>query len=401
MSVMKPLSFCKKRGERIRKYLAERELDALAVLESLNTKYVTGFQLDVAPWERPVTTLIPVDGEPVILLNELSVNHYKYGMEKDFFWIKDVRYYDEHPRMVKRRYYTREFPLLLSETLEEKGIWKGRIGVDTSLPQFEGWVKPHLPDLDVVNAGKILREMRLVKDEYELDLMRKSGEISDFAQIKMSEAIKLGKSHVEIGAEVAYAIAKEASKKYPKDVSIKPMAGFTGTGIEGAMPHGWCSPSGRVMEKGDTLLNGTGCRLNGYSVENERTWVMGKPTEKQKRFFEVMKEAQQAGVDMCVAGNKVSDIDAAALKVCEDAGFGDYVFHRTGHGMGLGGHEYWDDMPFNHLVMKPGMITSVEPALFVYGLGGFRHSDTVVIGKDKPEVLTTYSKELEDLIISV
>ena len=398
---MKPYDFCKKRAVRIREYLAERDLKALAVLESLNTIYVTGFQLDVAPWERPVTTLIPVDGEPVILLNELSINHYRYGLEKNVHWIKDVRYYDEHPRMTKRRYYTREFPLLLSETLEEKGIWRGRIGVDSSPSKFKGWVKPHLPDLEVVDASKLLREMRLVKDEYELDLLRKSGDISDWAQDKMKEAIKPGKSHVEIGAEVAYAIAVEAARRYPSDVSIRPSAGFTGTGPEGAMPHGWCSPSGRKIQKGDSLLNGIGCGFNGYSVENERTWFVGRPTEKQKRFFEVMSEAQRKGVEMCVAGNKVSDIDAAALKVIEGAGFGDYVFHRTGHGMGLGGHEYWDDMAFNHRIMEPGMVTSVEPAIFVFGHGGYRHSDTVIVGKDKPEVLTKYSKELEDLIISV
>ena len=401
MSYMNVSGFCEKRAEKIREYLAERDMKALAVLDSLNTVYVSGFELDVAPWERPVVTLIPLDGEPVMLLNELSINHYKYGLEKNVHWIKDVRYYDEHPRMVGRRYYTREFPLLLKEVLEEKGIWKGRVGVDSSLSKFTGWVKPHLPDVCAVDAGYILREMRLVKDEYELYWLRKSGEITTWGQDVMKKAIKPGKSHVELSMEVAYALAIEAAKRFPSDVSIKPGAGFTGTGPDGAMPHGWRRPSGRKVQVGDSLLDGLSCRYNAYSVEDERTWFIGEPSEKQKRFFEVMTEAQQAGIDMCVAGNKVSDIDAAALKIIEDAGFGDYVFHRTGHGMGLGGHEYWGDMAFNHLVMKPGMVTSVEPALFVYGLGGFRHSDCVVVGKDKPEVLTTYSKELEDLIIHV
>ena len=400
MSIPNVADFCKKRAVRIREYLAEKELKALAVLESLNTIYVTGFEIDVAPWERPVTTLIPVDGEPVILLNELSINHYRYGLEKNVHWIKDVRYYDEHPRMTKRRYYTREFPLLLSETLEEKGIWKGRIGVDSSPSKFAGWVKPHLPELEVVDASKLLREMRLIKDEYELDLIRKSGELSDWGQGRFKEALEPGKSHVGIGHEVAHVLAVEAAKRYPSDVSIRVGAGFTGTGPDGAMPHGWRRPSGRKIQKGDSLLNVVSVRLNMYGVENERTYLVGRPNEKQKRFFEVMSEAQRKAVEMCVAGNKVSDIDAVALKVIEEAGFGDYVMHRTGHGIGLGGHEYWDDMAFNHRIMEPGMVTSVEPAIFVYGHGGYRHSDTVIVGKDKPEVTTKYSKELEDLIIS-
>jgi Xaa-Pro dipeptidase len=108
----------------------------------------------------------------------------------------------------------------------------------------------------------------------------------------------------------------------------------------------------------------------------------------------------KTSVILALMGKK-SRLDAAALKVIEDVGFGDYVFHRTAHGIGLGGHEYWDDSSFNHRIMKPGMVTSVEPALYVYGLGGFRHSDTVIIGKDKPEVTTKYTKGLKDLIIHV
>lgn len=395
---MSLVDYCKKRAERIRKYLAERDLKALVVLDALNTIYVSGFHLDVEPWERPVATVIPIDAEPCIILNELSTNHYRYGLEKNELWIKDVRYYDEHPRLTNRRYYTRDFPLLLSETLEEKGIFKGRICVDSAPSTLEGWIRPHLPDVQVVDASLLLREMRVVKDEYELDLIRKAGELSDYGQGKLQEKIKPGKPEVVIGHEAACEIAQEAAEKYP-DYSIEVRVTFTGTGPFSAMPHGWHRPSGRKIQKGDSLNSVVSVRLNKYYVENERTYFVGRPTKEQKRYFDVVTEAQKKGVEMCVAGNKVSDIDAAALKVIETAGLGDFVFHRTGHGIGLAGHEYWHDMSFNHRIMKPGMVTSVEPMLCVYGLGGFRHSDTVIIGKDKPEVVTKYTKELEDLII--
>ena len=399
--MLNSLNVYKNRAERIKNYLAKKDLKALVVLDSLNTIYVSGFQLDVEPWERPVATVIPLDGEPFMILNELSMNHYQYGLEKNAHWIKDVRYYDEHPRITKRRYYVRDFPLLLCETLEEKGIFEGRIGFDATNLGLEKQMNFYLPDLKVVDESKLLREMRLVKDEYELDLMRKAAELADYGMEKMKEAIKVGKSNLEVGYEVAYEISKEAAKRYPTDVSIQIAAGFTGTGPEeGAMPHGWRMPNGRRIQVGDTLLAGIGVRLNCYWVEDERTFIVGKPTEKQRKFFEVATEAQRKAIEMCVAGNRVSDVDAAALKVIEDAGFGDYVFHRTGHGIGLGGHEYWHDMAFNHRIMKPCMVTSVEPMLCVYGVGGFRHSDTVVIGEKEPEVLTKYPKELEDLIIS-
>ena len=400
MSDIKNLGVYKKRTERIRQYLAERDIKALIVFDSLNTIYISGFQLDVDPVERPTATVIPLEAEPFIILNELSINHYRYGLEKNAHWIKDVIYYDEHPRLTKRRYYTRDFPRLLCESLEERGIFKGTIGVDSSFHKFKKWVSCYLPDVTVVvDTSKLLREMRVVKDEYELGLMRKAAELADYGLEKMKEAIEVGKSNLEIGHEAAYEIAKEAARRYPADVSIEISAGFTGTGPEGAMPHGWRMPNGRKIQKGDTLLAVVGVRLNCYWVEDERTFIVGEPNEKHKRFFEVVTKAQETAIKMCVSGNRVSDIDAAALKVIEDAGLGDYVFHRTGHGIGLGAHEYWYDMAFNHRIMKAGMTTSVEPMLCVYGFGGFRHSDTVVIGEKEPEVLTKYSKELEDLII--
>ena len=121
--------------------------------------------------------------------------------------------------------------------MEEKGICRGRIAVDSFPSKFEGWVKPHLPDLEVVDASKLLREMRLIKDEYELDLIRNPGDISDWAQDKMKEAIRPGKTPVEIETEVAHMIAAGAARRYPSGASIRPNARFTGIGPEGAMPH--------------------------------------------------------------------------------------------------------------------------------------------------------------------
>jgi len=384
---------------RIREFLSKSELSALVVFDSLNTIYVSGFFLDVEPWERPVATVIPIDGEPSMILNELSFNHYRYGLEKGAHWIKDVVFYDEHPRLTGRRYYTKDFPFLVCRMLEDKGVVKGSIGFDVDNSAVKSFIKMHLPRVEVYDASWILREMRLVKDEYELDLMRKAAELADYGLEKMRETIEVGLSNVEIGHKVAYEIAKEAAKRYPSDVSIEVSAGFTGTGPEGAMPHGWRMPNGRRIQKGDTLLAGVGVRLNCYWAEDERTFIVGKPSEKHVKFFEVATKAQECGISMCVSGRRVSDIDAAALKVIEDAGFGDYVFHRTGHGIGLGGHEYWHDMAFNHRIMKPNMVTTVEPMICVYGFGGFRHSDTVVIGEDKPIVLTKFPKSLEALTI--
>jgi len=389
-----------RRAERIREYLAERELEALAVMDNLNFTYVTGFFLDTAPWERPVVAVIPADGEPFMVLCELSANHVRFALEEGRGWIRDVRFYAEHPRQVNRLYTVREWSILVSEVFREKGITKGRVGVDSNPLALERRLKPHLPDLSFVDASRLLREMRLIKCKEELDLIRKGGELSDWGQVRFKEAIEVGKPWIALGAEVAHLLAMEAARRYP-NYSIRASAGGTGLGPFSAMPHGPGGFSGRKIQRGDVIVNGVGVRLNMYGVENERTFFVGEPTEKQRRVFEVMREAQERALEMCVEGNKVSDIDAAAQEVIEKAGYGDYIMHRTGHGIGLGGHEYWDDIAFNHRTLKAGMVTSVEPGIYIYGEFGVRHSDTVIVGRKKPEVVTRYSKELEDLIVKV
>ncbi len=388
-----------KREERIKRYLSERDLQALVVLDDLNTIYVSGFHLDVATWERPVATVIPLDAEPFMILNELSTNDIRYALEQKTVWVKDVHYYVEHLKPFDRLYTVREWDKLICDILDERGIFRGRIGVDTKKAWLEGQIHRYLPELEIINCSKLLQDMRYVKDEYELDLIRKAGDLGDWGLEHLKHCISIDKSALEIGSEGEALLTSEAVKRHP-NYAISIWSGFTGTGRFGAMPHGMRFGAHKI-QKEDSLLAVISVSLNAYHAEDERTFFAGPPTEKKRKFFEVMKEAQAAGVEKCIAGNKLSEIDAAASKVIEDAGYGQYIFHRTGHGMGLGGHEYPDDMAFNHRILEPGVVISVEPAIFVYGYGGFRHSDTVIVGKDKPEVTTKYSKELEDLIVNV
>lgn len=388
-----------KRVERIKQYLAERDLRALVVLDDLNTIYVSGFHIDVATWERPVATVIPLDVEPFMILNELSTNDIRYAQEQKTVWIKDLHFYIEHPRPVNRIHTMREWDRLLCELLEDRKILRGRIGVDSKGSWLKSQLRNHLPELEVVDCGQLLREMRGVKDEYELDLIRKACELGDLGLGHFTETIAVGKTALEIAAETTLKLTSDAAERYP-EYAIEVRCSFTGTGPFGAMPHGMRFNS-RKVQKGESLLAVVIVKLNAYIGEDERTFFTGPPDEKQRKFFEVMKKAQAAGVEQCVAGNKLSDIDSAASKVIEDAGYGQFIFHRTGHGIGLGGHEYPHDMAFSYRTLEPGMVFSVEPAIFVYGFAGFRHSDTVIIGKEKPEVATKFSKELEDLIVAV
>jgi Xaa-Pro aminopeptidase len=153
------------------------------------------------------------------------------------------------------------------------------------------------------------------------------------------------------------------------------------------------------MRKGDVLVTGAGADVAGYSAELERTMILGKPTEKQKKYFEIMVKMQDAALSAYAPDVKCSEVDKATLKVARENGVTEYLLHHTGHGIGLEGHEPpWIDQG-NHELLKPGMILSCEPGIYIPGFGGFRHSDTVLITEQGSEIITNYPRDLKSLTI--
>jgi len=390
-----PLSVFEKRAEDIRRYLAEEGLSALAVFSPENLTYVSGFFLDVAPWERPVVAVIPLEADPFMVLCELSTNHVLGVIEDGLCYIKDVRLYTEHPRLTDRVYTVVQWNDLVKSVFREKRITRGKVAVDS----LSSWARlqSSFPDVKAVPTD-IVRELRYVKCPEELELIRLSGELSDWGQERFLEALGAGEVALEVGARVTHQLTVEAIKRWP-EANIQVIRAGGHAGRSSGCPHRLPTNLGRKIEKGDSLVNGVVVRINGYGVENERTFIFGEPTKEQERLFRVMTEAQEAAVEVCVEGRKVSDIDSVAQAVIEKAGYGGYIMHRTGHGIGLGGHEYPDDTAFNPRPLLAGVVMSVEPGLYVKDMGGFRHSDTVIVGKTSPENTTNFTKRLEDLVV--
>jgi Xaa-Pro aminopeptidase len=194
---------------------------------------------------------------------------------------------------------------------------------------------------------------------------------------------------------------QEAAQRFPHaDVTIPC---WTLSGPISASPHGagtsFGNLSGARIELGHVLINNVYPSLDGLAVENERTWICGKPSRRQADLFEAVVAAQHAACEAVVAGNMIAAIDGAALTVFERYGFADMVHHRAGHGLGLGGHDEPIDMAFNTDLIPERMVTSVEPSLLEYGLGGFRIDDAVVAGAT-PERLTRSPRDLKSQTIS-
>jgi len=183
-------------------------------------------------------------------------------------------------------------------------------------------------------------------------------------------------------------------------VSIDPpFGGLVPFGKRSAFPH--AVPSKDRLQTGDALILSYTCQVGGYAVECERSFIVGKPTDHAKRLYDAMLAAHDVGVENLKEGAIAEEVDRKALEQIRKAGFENFLRHRTGHGIGLEGHEPPWIADGDKTVLKQGMTFSCEPGVYDPDWGGVRHSDTVVVRKDKGEVLNKYPTRLEDMIIQI
>ena len=388
------------RRRRVRDYLAGHDYQALLVSDPDHFYMLTGFHLDVAPWERPVAAVIPAVGEPFLIMNELSTHHLMMARERGTLHVGNYALYVEHPRATNRTHTRDRWLDLLAARLKAwGGFHKGRLAADR-VSTFRG-LKTHLPGLvEVGNAARFLVEMRQRKYPAELDIMRQAAALTDWGQDRYMNIARPGMLVAELDLEVAKQMTVEGAARFSKDrVEVKV---WSLSGPASASPHGTGADAGARIEKGDGVVNIIVVRLNGLVVENERTLFVGQPrSDVQRRAYEAATEANMAAIEKFVEGVPVAEVDAAAQQVIERHGFGANIMHRTGHGMGIAGHEFPEDMPFNYRPLMENEVYSCEPGVYVYGVGGFRQDDTVIVGKSRPEVITKRSKRLADQTVPV
>lgn len=371
--------------------LMDREgLDALAFITADFVQFATNFNLDVQTWERPVLAVVPRRGDPFGLFNELSTHHVRMAAERDQLWVEQVRFYDEHRSRSNANRLVTQWPQIAAELLREKGLGAARIGADAvSGPLAK--VPAVLPEVEILPRTAELRGLRLVKHPEELALMRQAAALSDWAQELYMDAIRPGRLVQELDAAMHAKIFEEAAERFPGE--HLEMRGYTLSGPASASPHGNGALTGLRIEEGHGIVNIVIPRLNGLVIENERTFFCGTPSEAQVAAYTAALAANEAAISAARTGNPVSAIEDAARERIERAGYGAHIRHRTGHGMGLIGHEYPEDMAFNDRPLLAGEVYSAEPGIYLYGLGGFRIDDTVVVA-DTPEVLTKAPKDL-------
>ncbi|HET9140471.1 Xaa-Pro peptidase family protein [Actinophytocola sp.] len=243
-----------------------------------------------------------------------------------------------------------------------------------------------VPSAEQTLAGPVLRELRMRKDDLEIEALRRAGAAIDRVHARMAEWLRAGRTEAAIAADITAAIVEEGHVR--ADFVI------VGSGPNGASPHHTVSE--RVVESGDVVVIDIGGPVaEGYNSDSTRTYSIGTPRDTDvAQTYAVLQEAQRAAVDSVRPGVRAEDVDAVARKVIAEAGFGPNFIHRTGHGIGLDVHEDPYIVSGNRIAVEPGMAFSVEPGIYLPGRWGARIEDIVVVTPDGVESLNNQPHEL-------
>jgi Xaa-Pro dipeptidase len=371
------------RLRRLQDAIEKRDLDALLLYKPVNAYYASGFtSLDTArpnSYTRPIVAVItPAAATLVVpLLDDEPA--------REMSWIQDVRSYIKAPPFESAQEVITDF-------LKEQGVAGGRIGVEDDFLslRIEADLEQRLPGLSLVPAASIVEQQRLIKDAEEIAHIREASRLTDVAMTASMDAMTAGRSEIEVEAEGIRAIRlpNGESNGHSDAAMIDAMAIIIG-GARGSMPHEFSSY--RRYADGDLTWHCWLISSHGYWAENVRSVVLGEANDTQRHMIATAREALALGKEQVRPGNEVGNVFAAVhshLKA--GAPEGAMVISRSGHGSGLEYHE----PPFveitDRTVLQPGMVLTVEPGIFLAGMGGATFSDTVVVTADGNETLTHY-----------
>ncbi len=361
-----------KRLERLHTALAQAGLDAVALNPGPTLTYLTGLKFHLM--ERPVVLLVAQGRQPAIVLPELEMP--KVGL---FPYKVEAFAYGENPS---------EWDAVFRKAVMSLGLDGKKIGVEPRqmrLLEFRH-VRAGAPEADFPDASQALASLRLRKESTEVEAMRRAVKLAQDALEATLPAIKVGMTEKAIAAELTVQLLKHGS-----DPEL-PFPPIVSAGPNSANPH--ASPSDRKLQRGDLLVVDWGATVDGYISDLTRTFAVGEAEPEFKKIAEVVLAANEAGRLAGRPGVPCANVDKAARSLIEKAGYGVYFTHRTGHGIGMEGHEEPYMRGDNMQMLYPGMAYTVEPGIYLPGRGGVRIEDNVVVTKDGVEVLSDMPREL-------
>ncbi|MFD0687030.1 M24 family metallopeptidase [Actinomadura fibrosa] len=349
------------RRARLAAHVAERDAGALLVTRLVNVRYLTGLDSSNA------ALLVPADG-PAVLATDGRYATMAAEVCPDLEVVVD-----------------RQAAAALAARAARSGVTRLGFEAHAVTVELHGALTAAAEGADLVPLGRPVEELRRVKDDDELALLREACEITDRAFDAILPLLRPGITEREI------AIALE---RQMVDLGAEAPAfdSIVASGPNGAIPHH--HPGGRPLERGDLVTMDFGARSGGYHADMTRTVSLGEPAGWQRDVYDLVRRAQKAAVDAAVPGADTKDVDAAARDLIRDGGHGDAFTHGLGHGVGLEIHEA-PLMGYDRTgKLRDRVPITAEPGVYLAGRGGVRIEDTLVVRADGPELLTTSTRDL-------
>jgi len=380
------------RRDRLLKELGERGLGAMVLFSPVSIFYLTGFAF--LPTERPQCLVLHGGGKTMLYGPRLEVEHSDETADVD-----EVQSYPEYPGETH--------PMkVLAGLMADMGLAKGPLAADApGYSSGAGYKGPRLeevlPEVKITLLPKLVEEYRMIKSPQEIALIRESARWGNLAHALLQEYSKAGRTETEISAaaslEATRTMIKTLGPGFDPRGGRGAGAGFRGQiGPNSALPH--AMTKNIVLRRGDVLVTGANATVWGYNSELERTMFVEEFSAQQRKFFDLMVRLQDAAFEAIKPGIPCSEVDRKVRAIYEQENLWSYWRHHIGHALGILGHE----APFfdigDDTLIQPGMVFSVEPGLYVPGLGGFRHSDTLVVTGDGIDMITYYPRDLENMI---
>jgi Xaa-Pro aminopeptidase len=374
--------------EGVRADLDAAGLDGILLDHPDDVAYLTGFFHH--PCERPVVAYVGRNRPAVLLVPELERDHATWQRAA-----AEVVTYPEYPGVTE--------PL---SVLASAAPPRGRLGVGPSMSIGRlALLRGALPEAEFVPSDAVTNA-RQVKHPEEIALHQEAARITDLMLVAglalVVEALAAGgelPSESELAAHVGSVGTRTMYAEHDDVVVVGFLAGgLVYAGANSVKPHGL--PSGYRLRPGDTFMLSLGCAVGGRFVEGERTFILGEPSRDQERYYEAVRAAQQRGIDVLRPGLTCAESNALCLDVIRDAGLGQYLQHRQGHGIGVGMHEppWLEDG--DDTVLQEGFVVSNEPGIYVPGHAGYRISDSMQITADGAVPFTRFPKSLDDVVVA-
>jgi Xaa-Pro dipeptidase len=351
------------RREKARELMAQHRIDALFLTGSVNLRYFTNVNWGRS--ERTFGVLLRRNHEPVWVCPAFEAERAKERIPEG----QEIRTWEEHESPYK----------LIAGIMRRSGYSGGKLALGPTVRGFVAHaLRKDASEFELVDGAVVTENCRVIKTAKEIGYMDLANKITKLAYREGFKHLRAGMTTRDLS---------EFIRSAHQQMGVGG-GGGPSFGRNSAFPHG--SMQRRDLEQGDIVLVDGGCSVEGFRSDVTRTIVFGEPSDRQRKVWDIVRQAQLAAHKAIEPGVPCENIDKAARKVIEDAGFGPqykYFAHRVGHGIGMEGHEYTYLVRGNKTLLRPGMTFSNEPGIYIYGEFGVRIEDCFVVTEDGAHVL--------------